>query len=96
MPIALELINTITGHNVPSGAIYERQMWVQVAVTNENGDTVLESGMLDPLADLCNENSEYAQRKRLIPKDSLLVLFRGRSIIVWANRYRFSLMPMPL
>ena len=34
-PLVVEIINTITGHNAPSGTIFERQMWVQAVVVNE-------------------------------------------------------------
>lgn len=78
IPVNMEVINTITGHNVPSGTIYERQMWVQLIAVNEAGDTVFSSGMTDPLGDLRNENSEYVQ-KGLLPRDSSLVLFHGKA-----------------
>lgn len=79
-PVAIDynMSNNITGHNVPSGTIFERQMWVEVVVTNEKGDTVLSSGLLDPNRDLRNDHSEYV-KKGLLPKDSLLVLFNGQA-----------------
>lgn len=78
VPLNVEVINTITGHNVPSGTIFERQMWVQVEVINDQGDTVFKSGMQDPQGDLCNENSEYVA-KGLVPKDTSLVMFHGKA-----------------
>jgi hypothetical protein len=64
-PLVVEIINTITGHNAPSGTIFERQMWVQAVVVNERGDTIFSSGLLDPLGDLLNEHSEYVSNGRM-------------------------------
>lgn len=77
LPLTVELYNDITGHNVPTGAIYDRQMWLEVVATNKaNGDTLLATGLLDPNGDLCDAHSEYVQAKR-IPLDTLLKNFTG-------------------
>ncbi|MFM7773736.1 MAG: multiheme c-type cytochrome [Candidatus Kapaibacterium sp.] len=78
IPVKVEIVNTITGHNVPSGTIFERQMWVQLIAVDSDGDTIFTSGMTDPLGDLCNENSEYVA-KGLVPRDSSLVMFHGKA-----------------
>jgi hypothetical protein len=77
-PLVVEIINTITGHNAPSGTIFERQMWVQAVVVNERGDTIFSSGLLDPLGDLLNEHSEYVSNGRMA-YDSSLVMFHGKA-----------------
>ena len=76
LPLIYSLTNSITGHNVPSGTIFERQMWVQVEVVNEKGDTLYRSGMLDPNGDLLNDKSDFV-KKGTIPYDTALVLFNG-------------------
>ncbi len=76
LPLVFEISNSITGHNLPSGTIFERQMWVEILVVNEMGDTLLHSGGLDPNGDLLNDKSEYVKQKLMAP-DSLLVLFNG-------------------
>ncbi len=76
LPLEFEIANTITGHNVPSGTIFERQMWVEVVAINDKGDTLLYSGGVDPNGDLRNDKSVYVKNKQLQP-DSLLVLFNG-------------------
>lgn len=78
LPVTFSLYNQHTGHNVPSGAIYERQMWVETVVINELGDTVFATGLLDPNKDLLNEKSEYVQKGLLAP-DTSLVLFNGKA-----------------
>ncbi len=74
-----EITNSITGHNVPSGTIFERQMWVEMLVTNENGDTLLYSGGLDPNGDLLNEKSDFVKNHQM-SRDSSLVLFNGTAM----------------
>ncbi len=41
-------ITNLAGHALPSGATAERQMWIEVIVTNGLGATIFESGTLDP------------------------------------------------
>src|SRR5262249_47254476 len=48
--LELEIAN-LAGHALPSGATADRQMWVELVVTDEAGDTVLESGTLDENGD---------------------------------------------
>ena len=76
IPFNFEISNTLTGHSVPSAAFFIRQMWVQISLTNENGDTLFASGMLDPNTDLLNGNSEFVKQGKL-PRDSSLVMFNG-------------------
>lgn len=78
LDVVYNVYNQFVGHNVPSGTIFERQMWVEVIVTNENGDTLLASGLTDPNGDLRNEKSEYVQRGSL-QYDSLLTLYHGKA-----------------
>jgi nitrate/TMAO reductase-like tetraheme cytochrome c subunit len=69
--------NSITGHNIPSGSIFERQMWVEVVATDvQTKDTLFASGLLDPNLDLRNEKSDYV-KGGLFPIDSDLHLFNG-------------------
>jgi hypothetical protein len=69
--------NSTTGHNLPSGTIYERQMWIEMlAIDKSTGDTLYKSGTLDANGDLRNHNSEYV-KKGLISKDNDLTIFNG-------------------
>lgn len=45
-------VENLAGHALPSGATAERQMWIEVVVTDESGEVVFESGTLDARGDL--------------------------------------------
>lgn len=69
--------NSITGHNIPSGSIFERQMWVEVVATDvQTNDTLFSTGLLDPNMDLRNERSDFV-KGGLFPLDTNLYLFNG-------------------
>lgn len=76
LPLTVSIFNHNVGHNIPSGTIFERQLWVELVVTNERGDTVYASGLLDPNGDLRTRGSEYVERG-LLPADTALALFNG-------------------
>lgn len=75
--IIVELANTITGHNIPTGSVFERQMWIFITLVDpRTQDTLFVSGDVDPNGDVRDHHSEYVQAK-LLPLDSQLVVFRG-------------------
>ena len=77
LEIAVQIKNILTGHNVPSGSTFERQMWIELIVRDvASGDTLLETGTLDPDGDLRDHHSEHVTAGS-VPRDSLLVLYRG-------------------
>jgi len=77
LSLRVELSNTITGHNIPTGSIFERQMWVECLLIDQaTGDTIFLSGDTDPNGDLRTHHSEYVQQG-LLPIDSQLIVFRG-------------------
>lgn len=76
LPVRVRVYNKTVGHNIPSGTIFERQLWVEFVATNERGDTVYASGLLDPNGDLRTRGSEYVERG-LLPADTALALFNG-------------------
>lgn len=76
LEVAVNIFNQTVGHNFPSGTIFERQLWVEFIATNERGDTLLASGLLDPNGDLRTTGSEYVERG-LLPPDTALALFNG-------------------
>lgn len=72
--------NSLTGHDIPSGTIFERQMWVEILLKDEVFGTVyLSSGLLDDNGDLLNHHSEFVANGTL-PPDTLLTLFNGTPI----------------
>ncbi|MCX7930601.1 MAG: hypothetical protein N2663_07775, partial [Chlorobi bacterium] len=76
IPLSVAIFNHNVGHNIPSGTIFERQLWVELVVTTEQGDTIYASGLLDPNGDLRTKGSEYVERG-LLPTDTALALFNG-------------------
>ncbi len=77
LSVRVELSNTITGHNIPTGSIFERQMWLECLLIDQaTGDTIFLSGDTDPHGDLRTHHSEYVQQG-LLPLDSQLIVFRG-------------------
>ncbi len=56
--VQANVFNDKTGHSLPSGTTFERQMWLEVVVTGDAGDTVYVSGDLDANGDLRDRHSE--------------------------------------
>lgn len=54
----VHLLNDKTGHGVPSGASFLRQMWLDIMVTDSLGNEVFSSGQLDANDDLMDAFSE--------------------------------------
>lgn len=49
------IANTGTGHDLPSGFAFARQMWIEITVTDDAGNTLFTSGVLSqPTDDLCD------------------------------------------
>ncbi|MEK7775206.1 MAG: multiheme c-type cytochrome [Candidatus Zixiibacteriota bacterium] len=62
LPIQITLTNDKTGHDVPSGVPFIRQIWLFVIMRNQQGDTVYASGQLDANGDLMDNHSAYPER----------------------------------
>jgi len=46
------ILNDRTGHSIPSGVSFAREMWIEAVVTDASGVTLLHSGSLHPNGDL--------------------------------------------
>jgi len=57
--IAVAVKNGTDGHNVPTGFIAERSVFLQVWITDADGETVLASGDLDPNGDIRDLHSVF-------------------------------------
>ncbi len=87
--VSVELQNAFTGHNVPSGSTFERQMWIELVATDAATDEVVFStGLLDDNGDLRDEHSEFVQNG-LIDEDSTLVIYRGYAFDETGNEIPF-------
>ncbi len=56
--VQANVFNDKTGHSLPSGTTFERQMWLEIVVTDAAGDTVYVSGDRDANGDLRDRHSE--------------------------------------
>lgn len=79
----VEVRNATGGHNVPTGFIAERLVWLEVTVADAAGDIVFRSGDLDPNGDVRDSHSLYVHDGKL-PRDeqlfSLQSLFLTRNV----------------
>lgn len=55
--VDVSVTNLNEGHDLPSGAAFDRQVWLEIFVTDAEGTVVLESGTLDANGDLKDWNS---------------------------------------
>lgn len=76
LPVKVKIINVLTGHSIPSGAAFNRQMWLETIATDERGDTLFATGLLDRNGDLRNNTSEDVKAGK-IKYDSNLVVYTG-------------------
>lgn len=65
-------LENLAGHALPSGATADREMWIELLVTDDGGNVVLESGTLDERGDLRTANADHTTRPG---SDEALVLY---------------------
>lgn len=80
----VQVINATDGHGVPTGFDAERLVFLQVTVTNSNGDTLFESGDRDPNGDVRDLHSSYVHAGKL-PIDKYLFNLQSK-FLTRANR----------
>ena len=76
----IKLINPIDAHNVPTGFIHERMVFVQVTVTDSHGNAIYRSGDRDPNGDVREQFSRYVRNGEL-PIDHDLVNLQSHFIV---------------
>jgi len=76
----IEVSNGIDGHNVPTGFIAERLVFLQVTVTDAQGQAVYRSGDLDPNGDVRDSHSAYVHAGKL-EEDSDLFNLQSKFVI---------------
>ena len=75
----VEVKNGTDGHGVPTGFDAERLVWLQVTVTDRNGEIVMKSGDLDPNGDVRDLHSLYVHNGEL-PLDKQLFSLQSKFI----------------
>jgi nitrate/TMAO reductase-like tetraheme cytochrome c subunit len=81
MTLEVALQSTTTGHNVPTGFTSERQLWLDVIVTDGQGDVVFRSGDLDRFGDLRDPHS-WAVIDGSVERDEQLVNLQSKNLVV--------------
>jgi hypothetical protein len=74
-------IKNLAGHALPSGAVADRQMWIELVVTDALGNVALESGTLDENGDLRVDDPLRTTRPGTDPQ---LILY-GQVMLLEAN-----------
>jgi len=72
--------NGTNGHNVPTGFIAERTLYLEVTVTDPQGEPIFKSGDLDPNGDLRDSHSVYVHNGEL-PMDEALFSLQSKFIV---------------
>lgn len=95
--VHVDVTSNVAGHNLPTGFTEERQVWIEVAVTDPFGNVVFASGDQDPNGDLRDEHSHFVEAGDLHSDPFLLnfqskfvaLTFRGteRSVVIPVNRH---------
>jgi mono/diheme cytochrome c family protein len=76
----VEVKNLTDGHSVPSGLIAERNIFLQVNVTDNEGKILFQSGDLDPNGDVRDTHSLYVD-SGAIPRDEQLFNLRSPILV---------------
>lgn len=76
----VEVQNLTYGHSVPTGLIAERNVFLQVTVTDAEGSVVFRSGDLDPNGDVRDQHSLYVHAGSL-PRDEQLFNLRSPFLV---------------
>lgn len=77
---AVQVSNGMLGHNVPAGFDAERLVFLQVTVTDADGQVVFRSGDLDPDGDVRDLHSAFVQSGR-VPEDKYLFNLQATTIV---------------
>jgi len=75
----VQVKNGTDGHNVPTGFIAERTLYLEVTVTDPDGNPVFKSGDCDPNGDVRDSHSLYVHNGEL-PKDEFLFSLQSKFI----------------
>jgi len=76
----VEVKNLTDGHSVPSGLIAERNVFLQVTVTDANDTIIFRSGDLDPNGDVRDTHSLYVHNGAM-PRDEQLFNLRSPILV---------------
>jgi hypothetical protein len=66
LSLTVRLINDKTGHNIPSGVPFNREMWLSVEVRDGTGSMVYSSGQLDDDGNLIQDEDLFNARATML------------------------------
>jgi hypothetical protein len=72
--VRVRVLNGTNGHNVPTGFVAERLVWLHTRVLDSEDRVLFESGDLDPNGDLRDGHSRYVRAGALDHDDALFTL----------------------
>ncbi len=78
--IEVSVKNGTSGHNVPTGFIAERVVWLHAVVRDARGTVLWQSGDLDPNGDVRDGHSRYV-RAGVLPVDRDLFTLQSRFVL---------------
>ena len=79
LKVAVDVTNTFSGHNIPTGFTAERQVWLEVLLRDPDGNITFKSGDLDKYLDLRDSHSHEVHDGHL-PRDTHLFNLQSRFI----------------
>ena len=82
--IKVDVESLTAGHNFPTGFSAERQAWVEIRVTDQQGRLLFVSGDLDPNGDLRDSHSHYVEKGKL-KWDKHLMNFQSKFVVLTAQ-----------
>ncbi len=91
----VKVFNGTDGHGVPTGFDGEREVFMQVTVTDSEGKVVFKSGDLDPNGDVRNDFSVYVHHDKL-PLDEQLFSLQSKFLVLnIRGGEREQILPVP-
>jgi hypothetical protein len=80
LQIEVSLNTLVKGHGFPTGFTSERQAWIEVHLTDANGDSLFKSGDLDSYGDLRDAHSR-AVKEGTAEEDEQLINFQSQNLL---------------
>lgn len=97
--LLVTVTNEIDAHNLPTGTTFIRQLWVEVVVTDMDGEVLYETGTLDgngDLRDYWSDEDPYGDDDLLSMASGLIGLNGAPELFPWRATEHFSRSISPL
>lgn len=94
LDFSIQVRNGTSGHNVPTGFVAERTLYLEVMVYDGNGELVFESGDLDPNGDVRDLHSSYVHNGALTQDEHLFSLQSKFMVRLFRGGEREQVLPL--